>query len=105
MSVVFEYFRVADRRAAVEWAIGPDGDWLAGRSSGRAAGRPGEEAYLVGVGHPAPRPGRSMSAAALASVRFTSTRSTPAAERVREFARPARRARAAGARLYRRFCA
>ncbi|WP_143658758.1 hypothetical protein [Streptomyces sp. IMTB 2501] len=31
MSVIFEYFWVADRDAAVEWAIGPGGDWLGER--------------------------------------------------------------------------
>ncbi|SOE28436.1 hypothetical protein [Streptomyces sp. OK228] len=36
MSVIFEYFWVADRTAAVEWAIGPGGDWL--------GERPGDEA-------------------------------------------------------------
>lgn len=29
--MIFEYFWVADRDAAVEWAIGPGGDWLAER--------------------------------------------------------------------------
>ncbi|MEU6770390.1 hypothetical protein [Streptomyces sp. NPDC046759] len=37
MSVIFEYFWVADRAAAVEWAIGPGGDWL-GERPGDAAG-------------------------------------------------------------------
>ncbi|MFF7971128.1 hypothetical protein [Streptomyces sp. NPDC007905] len=31
MSTIFEYFWVADRNTAVEWAIGPGGDWLGER--------------------------------------------------------------------------
>ncbi|MEV6054632.1 hypothetical protein [Streptomyces sp. NPDC052107] len=31
MSVIFEYFWAADRDVAVEWAIGPGGDWLGER--------------------------------------------------------------------------
>ncbi|MGW2704506.1 hypothetical protein [Streptomyces sp. NPDC001340] len=32
MSVVYDYFWAADPATAVDWAIGPDGDWLRGGS-------------------------------------------------------------------------
>ncbi|KUN04819.1 hypothetical protein AQI95_18190 [Streptomyces yokosukanensis] len=33
MGVLYDYFHAADRTTAVDWAIGPGGDWLAERPS------------------------------------------------------------------------